>query len=108
MTWHHVAHELATATKLTAVCALLRADTNSKVETHKYRFKYEAEPFSFSVSRAGPAAEPADTPLWNTTGLRLLYKDQYLELSSWVPPASSIYGLGERISSSGAFSTLIG
>ena len=32
----------------------------------------------------------------------MLYKDQYLELTSWVPPTSTIYGLGERISSSGA------
>ena len=94
-----------TCSRLTSVCASPRADTNNKVETQKYAFEYEAEPFSFAVLRAGPAAEPADAPLWNTTGLRLLYKDQYLELSSWVPPTSTIYGLGERISSSGAFTT---
>lgn len=83
------------------MCELTPADTNSKAEPHKYEFKYSTEPFAFEVLRAGPAADPPDAPLWNTTDLRLLYKDQYLELTSWVPPTSTIYGLGERISSSG-------
>lgn len=78
------------------------ADSNSKAEPHKYRFDYTPEPFSFEVTRTGPAAVPGEPALWNTTGLRMLYKDQYLELTSWVPPTSTIYGLGERISSSGA------
>ncbi|EIE26263.1 hypothetical protein COCSUDRAFT_64412 [Coccomyxa subellipsoidea C-169] len=77
------------------------ADANSKAEPHKYRFDYTPEPFSFEVTRTGPAAAPGEPALWNTTGLRMLYKDQYLELTSWVPPTSTIYGLGERISSSG-------
>jgi len=58
-------------------------------------------PFSLEVTReaAGGAAPPA--PLLNTTGLRLVLKDQYLELTTWVDPGAAVFGLGERISSSG-------
>lgn len=90
-----------TVPALDGVVSRCRADTNSKAEPHKYKFDYNTEPFSFEVTRMGPAAAPNEPALWNTTGLRMLYKDQYLELTSWVPPTSTIYGLGERISSSG-------
>ena len=90
-----------TVPTLDGVVSRCRADTNSKAEPHKYKFDYNTEPFSFEVTRMGPAAAPNEPALWNTTGLRMLYKDQYLELTSWVPPTSTVYGLGERISSSG-------
>ena len=55
------------------------------------------EPFSFEVLRAGDG-----TAIWNTTGHHMLFKDQYLELTTHMHPKSTLYGLGERISSAGA------
>ncbi len=71
-----------------------------KEEPHKYVFEWQDEPFSFEVTRVGDP--PGSAPVWNTTGHRLLFKEQYLEITSWVPPGSTLYGLGERISSAGS------
>jgi hypothetical protein len=74
-----------------------------KEEPRKYEFKLNEDPFGFEVVRAGsPAPGSGSAAVWNTTGKRLLYKEQYLELNSWTEPSSKLYGLGERISSSGA------
>ncbi len=63
----------------------------------------EEDPFSLEVLRGdSPAKDGAEDAVWNTTGLRLLYKELYLEVNSWTRPSSALYGLGERISSSGA------
>lgn len=60
------------------------------------------QPFSFSVERRPQeegAAQPA--PLFNTTGFRLIYKEQYIELTTAVPAGARVFGLGERTPSSG-------
>ena len=53
---------------------------------------------SETLDSVRPAPGPA---LLNTTGMRLVLKDQYLELTTWVPEDSALIGLGERISSTG-------
>ena len=68
-----------------------------KDEHHKYTLKTVDEPFSFEVLRAGES-----NAIWNTTGHHMLFKDQYLELTTHAHPKSTLYGLGERISSAGA------
>ena len=70
--------------------------TGVKDEPHKYTLKTVDEPFSYEVSRAD------GTAIWNTTGHHMLFKDQYLELTTHMHPKSTLYGLGERISSAGA------
>ena len=70
-----------------------------KEEPHKYEHVLREEPFSFEVTRTSDP--PGSAPIWNTTGHRLLFKEQYLEITSWVPATSTLYGLGERISSAG-------
>ena len=74
-----------------------------KEEPHKYEYEVREEPFSFEVMRTSDP--PGSAPIWNTTGHRLLFKEQYLEITSWVPAGSTLYGLGERISSAGAACT---
>ena len=39
-------------------------------------------------------------PLFDSRGKRLVFKQAYIELTTTIPPTSSIYGLGERTSSS--------
>ena len=74
------------------------ADIGGAEEPHKYVYKQGDHPFSFEITRPGAGPEE---PIWNTTGHRLIFKEQYLEISSSAPASSTMYGLGERISSSG-------
>lgn len=55
--------------------------------------KLHKEPFGLEVVRSDSGAV-----LLNTTGTRLVYKDQYLELTSWVSPSTTLFGAGERAS----------
>ena len=59
-----------------------------------------ADPFSFAIKRANFTPGP-DSTVFDTTGTRLVLKDQYLELSSALPPSSRLYGLGESTSTTG-------
>lgn len=63
-------------------------------------FDVAASPFSFAVKRANFTPGP-DSTVFDTTGTRLVLKDQYLELSSALPPSSRLYGLGESTSTTG-------
>lgn len=63
--------------------------------------EYHADPFWVRVWRKGqegrhPAHERP--PLFDTRGARLVFRDQYLELSTAVPAATTLYGAGERAS----------
>ncbi|KAG1674695.1 hypothetical protein FOA52_007219 [Chlamydomonas sp. UWO 241] len=51
----------------------------------------EGQPFGLKVIRPGQAW----APLFDTTGLPLVYEDQYLELSTHMPENSQMMGLGE-------------
>lgn len=59
-----------------------------------------ASPFSFAVKRANFTPGP-DATIFDTTGTRLVLKDQYLEISSALPASSRLYGLGESTSTTG-------
>lgn len=78
----------------------MSADATQAKEPYKYEFKQQEDPFSFEILRPGPG-HYGQPPIWNITGHRLIFKEQYLEISSWAPAGSSMYGLGERISTSG-------
>lgn len=55
-------------------------------------------PFSIDLSRkAASAGMPSDAPavqLLNTTATRLVVKDQYLELTTWLSPSAVLFGGG--------------
>lgn len=51
----------------------------------------EQDPFSFAVTRVTDG-----NVLFNTSGHRLLFKDQYIELTTSIDPDAAVYGLGER------------
>ena len=82
-----------------SLCAC--ADVGAAEEPHKYVYKQNDHPFSFEILRSGAGPGQHAEPIWNTTGRRLIFKEQYLEMTSSVPATSTMYGLGERISSSG-------
>ncbi|GAB4817380.1 hypothetical protein N2152v2_004426 [Parachlorella kessleri] len=59
-----------------------------------YDLSYTRDPFSFKVSRRGKGGRA----VFDTTGTRLVFKDQYLELTSWVDGKATLFGAGERSS----------
>ncbi|KAK9835343.1 hypothetical protein WJX81_003869 [Elliptochloris bilobata] len=63
-----------------------------------YQFNYNAAPFGFGVSRKGSSDT---TPLFSTRGSRLVFKDQYIEISTSLPASASLYGLGESVRTGG-------
>lgn len=63
----------------------------------------DASPFGVAVSRkdGGNNGSLSSAPaLFDSRGKRLVFKDAYIELTTAIPPTSSVYGLGERTSSS--------
>ncbi|CAL8465181.1 g4716 [Coccomyxa elongata] len=60
--------------------------------------KYSASPFGFAVVRTDGRK---GFPLFNTAGSRLVFKDQYIEISSAIPANATLYGLGENAPSTG-------
>lgn len=56
-------------------------------------------PFGFAVTRADAPAGSA--PLFDTRGHRLVFKEQYIELTTALPRNSSVYGYSERTPSQG-------
>lgn len=60
-------------------------------------FNATNSPFGFTITRSSSR----DDPLFDTSGHRLVFKDQYIELTTSIPPSSAIYGLGERTPSTG-------
>ncbi|GFP85341.1 alpha-xylosidase 1 [Phtheirospermum japonicum] len=55
-------------------------------------FSYKPDPFTFSVKRKSNGETLFDTDSYNS----LVFKDQYLEISTKLPQNASLYGLGEN------------
>jgi hypothetical protein len=55
------------------------------------------EPFGFSISRSSSSAgsNANQMALFSTVGLNLVFKEQYMEVSTHLPLNANIYGLGE-------------
>ncbi|KAK9804037.1 hypothetical protein WJX73_006346 [Symbiochloris irregularis] len=64
------------------------------------KLEWAPSPFSISAKRE-EEKEKSGPPLFSTLGHELIFKDQYLQLTTSVPEDAVIYGLGERTSSSG-------
>lgn len=68
-----------------------------------YEFSYTERPFGFAVTRVddgevifnstAPVGPDGVTPLFNG----LVFEDQFLEISSVLPPSPVFYGLGEKV-----------
>jgi alpha-glucosidase len=54
-------------------------------------FKYEEEPFSFSVTR-----RKSGEVLFDTSAAQIVFEDQYVRLRTSLPNNPSLYGLGEH------------
>ncbi|KAK9835041.1 hypothetical protein WJX81_006384 [Elliptochloris bilobata] len=72
----------------------------SKDGAWREHFEYDEEPFSFVVRRNHSGVD-MEAPLFDTRDKRLVFKDQYLELTTTCEPEATLYGLGERTSSAG-------
>lgn len=63
---------------------------------HPLEFSYTNEPFGFAITRrANGEVLFNSTPIDVTSFNNLVFKDQYIELSTQLPRDSAIYGLGE-------------
>ena len=54
-------------------------------------FKYEEDPFSFSVVR-----RESGEVLFDTSAASIVFEDQYVRLRTSLPDSPSLYGLGEH------------
>lgn len=57
----------------------------------KLKFKFNANPFSFTVTRSDTGEV-----LFDTTGHKLVFESQYVHLKTSLPPKPHLYGLGEH------------
>lgn len=55
------------------------------------QFTFNADPFSFSVSR-----KDSDEVLFDTSGTKLVFESQYVHLQTKLPEDPHLYGLGEH------------
>ncbi|KAG0568362.1 hypothetical protein KC19_6G014200 [Ceratodon purpureus] len=69
----------------------------SMASTHPLEFRYIAEPFGFAVVRRanGEVLFNTSSPCNGKAFNNMVFKDQYLEISSQLPHKSALYGLGE-------------
>ena len=72
----------------------------SLASTHPLEFRYIAEPFGFAVIRRSNGEVLFNTSSPTNAGKgkgfnNMVFKDQYLEISSQLPYKSALYGLGE-------------
>ncbi|KAH9616079.1 hypothetical protein KSS87_012301 [Heliosperma pusillum] len=69
----------------------------SKISGNELIFSYTADPFSFSVKRKSDGQTLFDTTSTGSDPFSsLVFKDQYLEISTKLPNDASLYGLGEN------------
>ncbi|KAK9841177.1 hypothetical protein WJX74_001449 [Apatococcus lobatus] len=61
-------------------------------------YSIDDNPFSVSIHRTGQASGDA---LFSTNNTQLIFKDQYMEVTSWIPEEASLYGAGEFTPSEG-------
>lgn len=62
-----------------------------------FSFEYNSNPFSFRLF-SHQKQDHTKTLLWNSTGTRLMFKEQYIEMTTLIDPGITLYGAGERSS----------
>ncbi|KAG9298864.1 hypothetical protein G9A89_015885 [Geosiphon pyriformis] len=67
-------------------------NSESQPAQNEYEFGYVSNPFSFYVKRKSDGQT-----IFDTTGQKLVFKDQYIEISTLLPAQSNIYGFGEVV-----------
>lgn len=76
--------------------------TNSKYSGNELIFSYTTDPFAFSVKRKSNGETLFDTSSDESDPYgNMVFKDQYLEISTKLPSSAAIYGLGENTQPSG-------
>lgn len=65
--------------------------TDSEYSGDELIFSYSKDPFWFAVKRRSNGHT-----LFNTSYSNLVFKDQYLEISTRLPKSAALYGLGEN------------
>ena len=71
--------------------------SESKFSGNELIFSYTADPFTFAVKRKSNGQTLFDTSTSDSDPFNsLVFKDQYLEISTKLPSDASLYGLGEN------------
>ncbi|CAJ1932341.1 unnamed protein product [Sphenostylis stenocarpa] len=71
--------------------------TVSEYSSSEFLFSYTSDPFSFAVKRKSNGETLFDTSSGDSDPFSsLVFKDQYLEISTKLPKDASLYGLGEN------------
>lgn len=64
-------------------------------DVHEVTINHTVDPFELMISYHQGGNQ---ITIWNSSELRLVFKDQYLEWSTWLDPNVTLYGAGERSS----------
>ncbi|XP_071715521.1 alpha-xylosidase 1-like [Rutidosis leptorrhynchoides] len=70
--------------------------TDAKLSGSELSFNYISDPFSFAVKRTSTGETLFNSTSTDPTTNSLVFKDQYLEISTTLPKTASLYGLGEN------------
>ena len=71
-------------------------DMDAQADDSAIKIEMDEDPFAFRVFQNSSSSS---TVLWNSTDLRLVFKEQYIELSTWMDSSVTLYGAGTRASS---------
>ncbi|KAK1425658.1 hypothetical protein QVD17_21013 [Tagetes erecta] len=86
-----------TLTKQTITQSLKNPITTTEFAGNELIFTYTPDPFSFSVKRRSNGETLFDSASDESSPYNsLVFKDQYLEISTILPQTASLYGLGEN------------
>ncbi|MCO5574033.1 hypothetical protein L7F22_027811 [Adiantum nelumboides] len=67
----------------------------AQLASHEFQFFYTESPFGFSITRTSTKEVLFNSTSPSSNSDSLVFKDQYLEISTSLPVASSLYGFGE-------------
>ncbi|KAL3678412.1 hypothetical protein R1sor_021368 [Riccia sorocarpa] len=76
--------------------ASIITDSNLRPPSDKLKFSYTSTPFGFAISRVDSGEVLFNSTPPDSTSFRpLVFKDQYIEISTTLPGDSAVFGLGE-------------
>ncbi len=72
--------------------------SSSTVNSSNIDIQWDNDPFAVRITLPSKDSTTSTPKIFDSAGLRLIFKDQYIELSTYLSPDATLYGAGERAS----------